>query len=45
MIKIEKIANGYLVIFKNTEKLIIKLFFPNLDELNKWMKVQFEREQ
>ena len=42
MISIEKIANGYISIFKNTDNVEIKLYFPNYDELSKWIKTQFE---
>ena len=42
MVKIEKIHNGYLIHFKNTENVRIKLYFSTLDSIHDWLKLQFE---
>ena len=44
MITIEKIANGYIVMFKNTDNIKVKLFFPSFQDLTNWMKTQLEPE-
>ena len=42
MVKIEKIANGYIAIFKNTDDKIIKFYFQSIDAFSDWLKTQFE---
>lgn len=42
MVTIERIINGYVATFKNTENKKIKLFFPSLDALTVWLSDQFE---
>ena len=45
MITIEKIINGYIVMFKNTDNIDVKVFFPTFEELTTWMKTQLEPEK
>lgn len=42
MVKIEKIANGYIAIFKNSENITIKLYFQSISSLAEWLNIQFE---
>ena len=42
MFTVEKIANGYIIEFKNTENKTVKVYFPNADALAVWIKAQFE---
>lgn len=42
MLKLEKIANGYVVSFRNTENVRMKVYFPTLEAVYDWMKIQFE---
>ena len=42
MINIEKIANGYIIEFENTEKAKIKLYFEKYDEMSAWIKSQID---
>lgn len=42
MIAIEKILNGYIVLFKNQENREMKLHFATYEEMEKWIKQQFE---
>lgn len=42
MVTIEKITNGYIVNFKNTNNQTVKLFFPDLETFSTWLKEQFE---
>lgn len=42
MIRIEKITNGYILTFKNTDNILIKYFLPSLTEVNEFLKKQFE---
>lgn len=42
MVTIEKIINGYIAMFKNTNNEDVKLYFENLDKLQEWLKNQFE---
>jgi hypothetical protein len=44
MIKIEKISNGYLLIFKNTDNKLIRYFMPSLNDVTTFLKQQFEPE-
>lgn len=43
MFTVEKIVNGYIVEFKNTDNKTVKLYFVNADALNVWIKSQFEQ--
>ena len=42
MLKVEKIANGYVVSFMNTDNVRVKVYFPTFDNMCQWMKNQFE---
>jgi hypothetical protein len=42
MFTVEKIINGYVVEFKNTDNKTVKVFFPSADALALWIKSQFE---
>jgi hypothetical protein len=42
MVKIEKISNGYIASFKNTEEKTVKLFFPTIDTFADFLKEQLE---
>lgn len=44
MVTIEKIINGYIVKFKNTEKIEVKVYFESFEKLTEWLKNQFENE-
>lgn len=44
MFTVEKIVNGYVIEFKNTENKMIKVYFVNADALTVWIKSQFEVE-
>lgn len=43
MIKIEKIANGFIVIFNNTDNLRVKLYFPTYKDMETWLSQQFNK--
>lgn len=42
MFTVEKIVNGYVIGFKNTDNKNIKIYFANADALIVWIKSQFE---
>lgn len=41
-VTIEKIINGYIIIFNNTENVKIKMYFATFVQLTEWLKNQFE---
>ncbi len=45
MFTVEKIVNGYIIEFKNTDGKNVKVYFPTADALAAWIKSQFEPTQ
>ena len=44
MFTVEKIVNGYIIEFKNTDNKNVKIYFVNADALTVWIKSQFEQQ-